>query len=174
MHIAITGHRHMELTLNGIGQRNVAELTREIHERAAKRAALGEYITLHTGGALGVDTWVAQTWQMMQVYHNGLFHKLHLPFDIDTMGRFWTLQQQRAANGVLANADALCDKCMAPTFDFAQYQKRNECMVDTSDHVIAFWTGKSGGGTWNCIKYALHVGKPVYNALQGFERIRSL
>lgn len=34
------------------------------------------------------------------------------------------------------------------------YQKRNEWMVDNADAVMAYWSGKEEGGTWNCVKYA--------------------
>lgn len=42
------------------------------------------------------------------------------------------------------------------------YQKRNEWMVDNSDVVMAYWTGKEKGGTYNCIKYAKGK-KPIAN-----------
>lgn len=43
------------------------------------------------------------------------------------------------------------------------YQVRNEWMVDNGDLGLALWNGKKSGGTWNCIKYADRVGKPVEN-----------
>ena len=42
------------------------------------------------------------------------------------------------------------------------YQKRNEWMVDSADRGLAFWDGSSGG-TYNCIKYAERVKKPIRN-----------
>lgn len=43
------------------------------------------------------------------------------------------------------------------------YQKRNEWMVDNADAVMAYWNLHEGGGTWNCVKYARKVGKPIAN-----------
>lgn len=43
------------------------------------------------------------------------------------------------------------------------YQKRNEWMVDNSDAVMAYWSGKEHGGTWNCVQYARKVKKPLAN-----------
>lgn len=43
------------------------------------------------------------------------------------------------------------------------YQKRNEWMVDNSDAVMAYWNLHEGGGTWNCVKYARKVKKPIAN-----------
>jgi uncharacterized phage-like protein YoqJ len=42
------------------------------------------------------------------------------------------------------------------------YQKRNEWMVDSADAVMAYWSGKEKGGTWNCVKYARGK-KPLTN-----------
>lgn len=43
------------------------------------------------------------------------------------------------------------------------YQKRNEYMVDRATHVLAYYSGKGRGGTYNCISYANKVKKPVRN-----------
>lgn len=42
-------------------------------------------------------------------------------------------------------------------------QIRNEAMVDACDRVLALWDGEEKGGTWNCIRYAREVGRPVEN-----------
>lgn len=39
------------------------------------------------------------------------------------------------------------------------YQDRNVWMVDHADKVLAYWSGKKFGGTWNCIKYMHSVNK---------------
>lgn len=41
-----------------------------------------------------------------------------------------------------------------PAYSPSALQKRNEWMVDQSDRIVALWDG-SGGGTGNCIRYAL-------------------
>jgi uncharacterized phage-like protein YoqJ len=43
------------------------------------------------------------------------------------------------------------------------YQKRNEWMVDNADVVMAYWSGSTSGGTYNCVQYAKKVGKPLAN-----------
>lgn len=43
------------------------------------------------------------------------------------------------------------------------YQKRNEWMVDNADAIMSYWDGVEKGGTWNCVKYARKVGKPITN-----------
>jgi len=42
-------------------------------------------------------------------------------------------------------------------------QRRNELMVDDADLVLALWNGVEKGGTWNCVRYARKVGRPVVN-----------
>jgi len=37
------------------------------------------------------------------------------------------------------------------------YQKRNEWMVDNGTHVLAYYSGKGRGGTFNCLEYAYKV-----------------
>lgn len=41
-------------------------------------------------------------------------------------------------------------------------QQRNEWMVDQANKICALWDG-STGGTFNCIRYANRVGRPVEN-----------
>jgi uncharacterized phage-like protein YoqJ len=43
------------------------------------------------------------------------------------------------------------------------YQKRNEWMVDNATHILAYYNGAPRGGTFNCLKYANKVRKPVKN-----------
>jgi hypothetical protein len=43
------------------------------------------------------------------------------------------------------------------------YFKRNEWMVDEGDKVLAWWDGRTSGGTYGAIKYANKTGKPVRN-----------
>lgn len=43
------------------------------------------------------------------------------------------------------------------------YQKRNEWMVDNATHILSYFDGGEKGGTWNCIKYARKVNKPIRN-----------
>lgn len=46
-------------------------------------------------------------------------------------------------------------------YDKGCFQKRNRYMVDKSDLVLAFWSGKTSGGTWNTLKYARASGKKI-------------
>jgi uncharacterized phage-like protein YoqJ len=65
---------------------------------------------------------------------------------------------------ILAHASRIVDVNASETYPGAWvYQKRNEWMVDNADVVMSYWSGKEVGGTWNCVKYARKVKKPMTN-----------
>lgn len=83
----------------------------------------------------------------------------------------WPSVSQGYYNDLLALAENVvyvCEDGYAPW----KMQKRNEWMVDNSDGVLALWDG-SDGGTHNCIKYAMKVGKPINNLWEQYENLRA-
>lgn len=63
---------------------------------------------------------------------------------------------------VLTHARRVVD--VDPSIDYPGawvYQKRNEWMVDNADMLVAVWDG-SGGGTANCVAYALKREVPIW------------
>jgi uncharacterized phage-like protein YoqJ len=147
--IAFTGHRPKDL-----GGKTYLDF------RAALDAlGVGERRDLHfiVGGALGVDTWAAEY---------ALSHKIPYtmitPFTSEVMGRFWP-QLDRDLLAMYADRAAEYRVITTGPYDVGAYQQRNEAMVDTADVVFAVWTGKTMGGTANCIRYAQRMDKPIYN-----------
>jgi uncharacterized phage-like protein YoqJ len=49
------------------------------------------------------------------------------------------------------------------------YQDRNVWMVDHANNMLAYWSGKKKGGTYNCLKYMSSVNKTGWN-LYGEQR----
>lgn len=43
------------------------------------------------------------------------------------------------------------------------YHNRNEWMVDNSNEVLAYWSGKESGGTYACLQYAKNKMRKVTN-----------
>jgi uncharacterized phage-like protein YoqJ len=157
--IAFTGHRPKDL--GGLRYQAFADaLDVLIHGRTD--------IQFVVGGALGVDTWAAE-----YAMSRGISFTLITPFTISTMARFWSeIQTARlvssavhATNHIIINDGA---------YDVRSYDLRNHAMVDLADVVFAVYTGKRGGGTYNCIKYALAQGKPVYNMLPNLGKLRPI
>lgn len=132
-------------------------------------ALLDRYLLVHepgpiqfiTGGALGIDTMAAE----YAISHHITLH-LVLPFRPEVMGRFWNDHDRSTLAMHIYKAKSLTI-INEGRYDVRDYQRRNERMVDAADSVIAFWSGKKGGGTYNCIEYALRVGKHVMNLLPG-------
>jgi LSD1 subclass zinc finger protein len=69
-------------------------------------------------------------------------------------------------------------RVLSPAFSMAAYHQRNAAMVDDAREGIAFWTGRTSGGTYACLRYALAVPRgatevrcPTVNALQSFTPI---
>jgi uncharacterized phage-like protein YoqJ len=159
----ITGHRPKDLTLDQI--RNMGPLAVEMVDRAANRNA-----SWHVGGALGVDQLVHQV--LINMEQDVM---LHSPGGVEKQGYNWTPEQRSTLMLLMTKTQSVCATClkrpMVPSSYARDLNARNECMVNASSGTIAFWNGKTFGGTYNCIRYTLSSGKPVWNALDGFNRI---
>ena len=59
--------------------------------------------------------------------------------------------KQKATNVTLVNKE----------YSATNMQLRNEYMIDNSDVLIAIWTGKRYGGTFNAIQYAIRKNKRI-------------
>lgn len=165
MNVAITGHRPQGL--EGRTRDVIDELSRAMVARCIERWP-DQTITFHTGAAIGIDLMVA-----LQVIGMGVGHRLHPPLvePVIYTQRDWDHTDIEHYQWVRDHSDRVCPTCPQDRISAAGYQRRNVHMVDSSQLLIAFWNGKPGGGTWNCIRYARSVDVPVLNALDGFKRI---
>lgn len=105
------------------------------------------------GMALGWDQAVAQA----AIDFNIPFTAA-IPFE--GQERRWPETSQARYHGLLDRAASV--EIISPYCDILAYQHRNEWMVDRADEIAALWDG-SWGGTFNCVRYAEKVGKPVEN-----------
>jgi len=111
-----------------------------------------------TGGALGVDSFAAS-----YALNVGAALHLVLPFTPDVMGARWGLEARKRLDFHIRHAASVDVLHQGPYNGSATYQRRNEAMVDRADLLVAVWSGKRQGGTWNCIRYAHSVGRPMVN-----------
>lgn len=78
----------------------------------------------------------------------------------------WNQESQDVYNSIL-------DRCKQVNiisdggYTIAKMMLRNNWMVDNSTHVLALWNG-SRGGTYQTVKYAQKVGKPIRNLWNKF------
>lgn len=150
-YIAFTGHRPQDLPRGATYAAFAAALDLQISPLDT---------TFICGGALGVDTWAAE-----YAISRGIPFILALPFQISDMTKFWP-QQARATLALHWLRASQVHVVHPNGYDVRAYQERNAWMVDHADVVMAVWTGKTSGGTANCIAYAKRCSKPVYNLLR--------
>ena len=106
------------------------------------------------GGAAGADLWGAYE-AFLAGYKIWLVQPFlgHQPRREDR-SLHSVLKQNSKVTSVIDSADFPGKYC---------YQKRNEFMVDNADRILAYYNGSLKGGTYNCLKYAEKVDKPVRN-----------
>jgi uncharacterized phage-like protein YoqJ len=105
------------------------------------------------GMALGVDQWAAQESATL-----GLPFTAALP--CDDMDAAWP-ERSRAEFRALVRSAAVVHVVSPGPYKPWKMQRRNEWMVDNSRRLVAVHDGSSGG-TFNCIRYAESVPRPIY------------
>ena len=142
---------------------------------------------VYTGMALGVDTVMAIT--VLELKDAGYDIKLHCVIPCATQCLVWPLHSIELYLDILEKADSItgiteegsvslrlirCDTVFkfevengsndtyTTKYSKELMQKRNKYMVDKSNAVVSVWNG-SPGGTGNCVKYAMSLGRSVFN-----------
>lgn len=148
MIIAGTGHRPDKL--GGYNERTSRKLKRIAYDFLASE----KVSFVITGMAQGWDQALAEAAYALEIpYH------AYIPFRGQEY--MWPDMAQEKYKEILKHAFNITT-CSAGEFSAKAMQKRNEMMVDDADLILAMWDG-STGGTFNCIKYAEKVGKPIIN-----------
>ena len=151
MIVALTGHRPEDCLQ---GEATVRRFARQTFEDVP------EIKTVITGMAAGWDLWAADEARKMglEVWAARPWAG-HSPRKADEV-LYWSLLKYATkvvnVNDSIEYPGAWC------------YQKRNEWMVDNGERVLAYWSGKEKGGTWNCIKYTRKVKKRIRNVYGDF------
>ena len=150
MILSITGHRPQDLPF-GFSLPNpcynyICKRLKEIfiEQKATK---------IVSGMALGVDQYAAY-----------IATQLKIPFlaaiPFNGQENAWPVNSKKVYKVLL---DKAVEKIIVCEGDYAPFkmQVRNQYMVDNSDALIAVWTGKEFGGTYNCIQYAKAQDKQI-------------
>lgn len=114
--------------------------------------------TCITGMAIGADQIFAEAVIILKDHGYQLSLIAALPF-VGQESK-WPEASKAKYNQILSR----CDQVVAvspPGYEAWKMQKRNEWMVNNADHVLAIWNGSKSGGTYNCLRYAQTLKKPM-------------
>ena len=142
MKIAITGHRPEKI----VDEEHVRHLLRtHFREKEPSQVIVGM--------AAGVDLWAGEE-----------ALALHIPV---VAARPWVthtprVQDEISYRRILENASRVVIVEDTVTYPGPRvYHNRNHWMVDESDLLLGVWDGAEGGGTYECLQYALRKDKHV-------------
>jgi len=142
--LGVTGHRPHKLPANRPRLLQFASAMIKLHAP--------EHVL--TGMALGWDMIIAEACR-----------RLGVSFDAYVPGRgqerLWDQDDREQYYFLLTRAFNVVHVTSGPCDDVA-YELRNRRLVDDCTELAAFWDG-SLGGTANCVRYAVHVGRKYNN-----------
>jgi len=160
--LCFTGHRKIGATYGAPQEAALLTHLTGTVERAYDKG----YRCFVSGGAIGTDQLAARAVIKLKQEKNDLY--LPYPDDVHlVIAKPFPNQSSKWPVHVREHFDWLCaraDRVFAVSqggYSADKMMVRNRSMVDVSDTVIAVWNGVQQGGTWNCIEYALSVGKCV-------------
>ncbi len=109
-----------------------------------------------TGMALGIDIFAAEILIELKESNYNIIIESAIPC-LEQPNK-WSEESQRRYFDILSK----CDKktLIKKHYDYGCFNKRNIYMVDSSDFVIAVWSGKPSG-TMKTVKYAKEIGKNI-------------
>lgn len=142
--LAVTGHRRVAT--------QTAHL-KLLEFATAKLTACAPSKVL-TGVALGWDQLVAEACRRLRIPYEAYVPGIG-------QGSRWEHSERLNYEFLLAKAARVVYVTDGPCTDVA-FELRNRRMVDDCTELAAFWSGAEGG-TANCLRYAVKVGKPYVN-----------
>lgn len=155
MILGLTGHRKLGTTYSTAEGQKMWALANRFFKQLPK-----DTIVI-SGMAIGWDQEAASA-----ALANGLKVKAYVPF----LGQEskWPIQTQEWYHHLIEKCIEVVI-CSPRGYTPQKMQIRNERIVNDCDQVIALWNGEHVGGTYNCVKYADKVGKPVLNLFEYWE-----
>jgi len=148
-----TGHRPKDLDLEYSEESE--KVLRNFARQELQKLNLSNYQIIMSGMALGWDMALAEA----ALLEN---HKLWAAIPILDFSAKWHSRHKSLYEHILNQADKIiyvCDGYYSPE----KFQHRNIFMSECSNSILALWSGKTHGGTYNCIKYAESRNKKVIN-----------
>ena len=165
--IAFTGHRPIKLYGYNMDNKYYDKLKIILKDMLKYEICEYDADTFITGGALGFDTLAFDVVKDLIDDYGGN-HVLAIPFEkqpikwsIEDQVKYKIIKQFSACIYVDEYEEYNIKGVRTGEYHPAKLQKRNEWMVDNCDLLIGCWDGVKKGGTWNCLKYAMNLGKEI-------------
>ena len=146
-----TGHREIEKELE--------PYVREVLISILSKLNVYGVTTYRAGGARGFDT-LAEI-EVLRMQKDAPEIKLDLCLPCKDQASGWPISEQHLYNKILARARSYTYAEL--TYKPGCMHKRNRQLVDGADFCVAYFNGRSGGGTAYTVKYAEGRGVPVIN-----------
>lgn len=147
----LTGHRLLP-------QDRLEEIT-EALKQTVEKLIVGGVRCFRVGGAVGFDTLAAQVLFELRERYPEIQVVLYYPFDGFTDG--WSAEQVEVYQCLLPRYDDVICVCRRSKRPAYAYLKRDRCMVEGAEYVIAYCMKKTGGTAYT-VRYAEKCGCEVW------------
>lgn len=153
----VTGHRSAGFPFSRDNDTEIYNCYMQLLQEELVSLINQGYSHFITGMAEGADLDFAKTIIFLQDSYNGIVLEAAYPYPPRAV-KSWTKYREdreyvdKHCNLKYAVSDHYYQGCM---------HKRNQCIVDKADTVLAIWNGQQAGGTWSTIKYAQSKGKII-------------
>ncbi|MDR2515524.1 MAG: DUF1273 domain-containing protein [Christensenellaceae bacterium] len=152
-----TGHRPADLPLlqdeSGEACCQMKEALYALIRSLALQGGVRHFIT---GMALGLDQIAAEAVLRLQT-ELPVTLEAALPFA--GQGLSWSKEHEARHSRILARCDAVVS--MQERYSIGCYHRRNRYMVEKADILLAVWSGKESGGSYQTLQYARKKQKPI-------------
>lgn len=108
-----------------------------------------------SGGAIGVDTDFAETILKLKKKYKHILLEIAVPCKNQDLK--WSASDKAKYHKILKKSDIV--NVLSKTYTRSCMMDRNKYMVDKAQFGIAFWNGKTQGGTYNTIRYMEKIGR---------------
>ena len=146
---SFTGHRQV------ISCRQTAERVKDAIRYCYKNGIRFFY----AGGAVGFDTIAAEAVLSLKEELTDIVLIIVVPFP--GQDKYFKMENKKRYMNIFNRADEVVT--VSGSFSNIAYLKRNDYMISHSCQLIAYWDGKSLGGTSYTVRKALDKKLPIYN-----------
>lgn len=144
-----TGHRPKDL--KGYNPEDNKELLWRLHDTIVDHIVKENVMVFINGGCIGIDLWAAQIVLKLKSAYSDIRLWTYVP--CKEQSKLWTKRDKELYNNILEKSDFVVN-CSTEDYHPGLMQERNVRMLNDSQYLIAVWSGKEKGGTYNCITAA--------------------